>query len=156
MPTTESKAEDPEHQPELRTENEKDDSLPDGVENAEPEDEEMNVREEGEAVAGCPLVDTYRDEGEPRQAKGHNEDKGHDMARVRKVLREGCRVLLIVNGGAASHPPHHSEDVGVCVDDGDDGRTQDENCESRRVGRHVFPVEETDQGVSVEAGLVEA
>ena len=155
LATTDRESEDPEHHPELRREEDEDERLPQRVEDADPEDGEVEVRQEGEPVSRPSLVASDEDERSPREPEEEDEDEGHDVARVGEVLAEGGRVLFVVDGRSAPHPPHHREDVRVGVDDGDDGGSEDEDGQGGRVGGHVPPVEEADEGVTVEPRLVE-
>lgn len=115
----------------------------------------MNVREKIESVARRTLVNPDQDKGGPGETEDDDQNEGHDVSRISQVLRESRGVLFVVYGGPASHPPHHGEDVAVGVDDGDDRRAEDEDGEGRRVSGHVLPVEQADEGVPVEPGLVE-
>lgn len=140
----------------MRAEKNKNDRFPYRVENAEPEDEEMYMGEEIESVTCRALVNPDQDEWSPGEAEDNDEDEGHDMSRVGQVFGESGSVLLVMYRRTAPNPSHHGEDVAVSVDDGDDRGPQDEDCQGGRVGGHIFPVQEADEGVSVEPGLVEA
>lgn len=155
VPAANRHAEDPEGEPELRTEGDEDDALPERVEEADPDDAEVEerVRQLG---AGDELVGLDADVGRPADPEGDDQHEGHQVAGIGEVLRQGGGVLLVVYGHAAPEALHHGEDVAVGVDDRDEAGAEEEDAEGGRVGGHVAPVQHADVGLLVEEGLVEA
>lgn len=76
------------------------------------------------------------------------------MAGVGERLREGGRVLLVVEGVARPQLPEHAVDVGVRVDDRYQAGTEHQDQKGGRVRDHVAPVQHAYVRVSVEVGPV--
>lgn len=132
-------AEDTQRQSELREHGGDDEYLPERVQRPDPDDGEVQQRPID--VAENQLVDSHRDEREPRDPESGDQREGHRMTGIGQVLGQSGGVLLIVDGFAGAQFPDHHEDVAEVVHDRDDGRAEDENGQGGTVGGHVAPVQ---------------
>lgn len=150
-PATEiGETEDSELVPEERAHGHVDEELEERVADAQPEDGEVEEWDGVDPVLGQVLVQGQADERQPRQPESHHQDEGHEVGRVGEVLAQGRRVLLVLLQQGAPHLAHGAEDVEIGVGHGGQGRTQDQDDQRHRVGRHARPVEVADEGLRVE------
>ena len=96
-----------------------DEKLPARIQGTEPHDGKVDRRILHLDTPGR-LVHIQGEQGAPRHPEGDDQRKGHGVARIGQVLRQGGRVLLVVDGGARSQSCLHNKYVRVVVQQRDD------------------------------------